>query len=58
MTAWYGELHEFQSCAKYDRWGGRIVMFEGGFADHNLHDLTFFIEKHNTYATREAIDRR
>ena len=21
MTAWYGELHEFQHCAKYDRCG-------------------------------------
>ena len=47
-----------------DRWmdehivlsGGRSVTFEGGFADHNLNDLTFFIDKHNKYATREAID--
>jgi hypothetical protein len=37
-------------------WGGRTVVFEGGFADHNLHDLTFFTHKHNSYATREAID--
>jgi glycosyltransferase involved in cell wall biosynthesis len=35
---------------------GRTVVFKGGFADHNLHDLTFFTEKHNKYATREAID--
>jgi glycosyltransferase involved in cell wall biosynthesis len=35
---------------------GRTVTFEGGFADHNLNDLTFFTEKHNKYATREAID--
>ena len=28
----------------------------GGFADHNLNDLSFFIDKHNRYATREAID--
>ncbi len=36
--------------------GGRTVHFPGGFADHNLNDLTFFIDKHNKYATREAID--
>jgi glycosyltransferase involved in cell wall biosynthesis len=47
-----------------DRWmdehvvvrGGRTVTFDGGFADHNLNDLTFFTEKHNKYATREAVD--
>lgn len=37
-------------------WGGRTVTFKGGFADHNLQDLTYFTEKHNKYATREAID--
>ncbi len=37
-------------------WGGRTVTFTGGFADHNLNDLTYFTEKHNKYATREAID--
>ena len=37
-------------------WGGRTVTFNGGFADHNLKDLTFFTDKHNKYATREAID--
>ena len=31
-------------------------MFSGGFADHNLNDLTYFIDKHNKYATREAIE--
>ncbi len=36
--------------------GGRTVTFEGGFADVNLHDLTFFTDKHNKYATREAVD--
>ncbi|WP_073058460.1 glycosyltransferase family 2 protein [Kaistia soli] len=47
-----------------DRWmdehmvvdGGTTVVFDGGFADHNLNDLTFFTDKHNKYATREAID--
>jgi glycosyltransferase involved in cell wall biosynthesis len=37
-------------------WGGRTVTFDGGFADHNLSDLTFFTDKHNKYATREAIE--
>lgn len=36
--------------------GGRTVTFEGGFADVNLYDLTFFTDKHNKYATREAVD--
>jgi glycosyltransferase involved in cell wall biosynthesis len=35
---------------------GRSVTFDGGFADHNLNNLTFFIDKHNKYAAREAID--
>ncbi|MET4763282.1 glycosyltransferase family 2 protein [Bradyrhizobium ottawaense] len=47
-----------------DRWmdehmlvsGGKTITFEGGFADHNLNNLGFFTEKHNKYATREAID--
>jgi glycosyltransferase involved in cell wall biosynthesis len=47
-----------------DRWmdehivvhGGRTVSFDGGFADACLYDLTFFTDKHNKYATREAID--
>lgn len=36
--------------------GGRTVHFAGGFSDHNLNDLTFFTDKHNKYATREAVD--
>ena len=47
-----------------DRWmdehivitDGRTVTFDGGFADHNLNQLTYFVDKHNKYATREAID--
>ncbi|WP_369062141.1 glycosyltransferase family 2 protein [Caulobacter sp. 73W] len=35
---------------------GRTVTFYGGFADVNLQDLTHFTAKHNSYATREAID--
>lgn len=37
-------------------WGGSTITLNGGFADHNLNDLTFFTTKHNSYATREAID--
>jgi len=37
-------------------WGGRTVTLDGGFCDHNLNDLTFFTDKHNRYATREAVD--
>lgn len=47
-----------------DRWmdehvvidGGRIVCLQQPFADHNLNDLGFFVEKHNRYATREAVE--
>ena len=35
---------------------GRAITFEHDFSDHNLKDLTFFTDKHNKYATREAID--
>lgn len=37
-------------------WGGRTVTFKGGFSDININNLTFFTDKHNKYATREAID--
>jgi glycosyltransferase involved in cell wall biosynthesis len=37
-------------------WGGETTDIKGGFADMNENDLTFFIDKHNKYATREAID--
>lgn len=37
-------------------WGGRTITMDGGFADHNLNDITYFTTKHNAYATREAID--
>jgi glycosyltransferase involved in cell wall biosynthesis len=47
-----------------DRWmdehmvleSGTSVCFSGGFADHNLNGLTYFTDKHNKYATREAVD--
>lgn len=47
-----------------DRWmdervyltGGRSVNFRGAFANDNLMDVTFFIDKHNKYASKEALD--
>lgn len=36
--------------------GGRSVTIDGGFADINMNDSLFFTDKHNHYATREAID--
>lgn len=38
-------------------WGGRTITFDSDFADHSLTSLTFFTDKHNKYATREALDR-
>lgn len=35
---------------------GRLVTFKKDFADINLGDLSYFISKHNHYATREAVD--
>jgi glycosyltransferase involved in cell wall biosynthesis len=34
---------------------GNQVTFDGGFVDDNLRDLTFFTNKHNWYASREAL---
>ncbi|CAL4869860.1 hypothetical protein MMA231_04152 (plasmid) [Asticcacaulis sp. MM231] len=47
-----------------DRWmdehiilnSGRAVTFDGGFSDVNLGDLSFFTNKHNKYATLEAVE--
>jgi len=35
---------------------GSSVTFEHDFCDHNLNDLSWWTDKHNRYATREAID--
>lgn len=35
---------------------GRIIHMPGQFDDASLKDLTFFTAKHNSYATREAIE--
>jgi glycosyltransferase involved in cell wall biosynthesis len=35
---------------------GRSVVFDNDFIDHNLNNLSWWTEKHNNYATREAID--
>jgi len=34
---------------------GKTVTIKGGFFDHSLLDLAQFIDKHNRYATREAV---
>ena len=35
--------------------GGKIVTLKGCFEDRNLNDISYFIEKHNSYANREAV---
>jgi glycosyltransferase involved in cell wall biosynthesis len=35
---------------------GRPITFKGQMFDSNLRDSTFFTDKHNSYATREAVD--
>jgi len=35
---------------------GSSITLTGGFYDHNLNSISWFIEKHNKYATREMID--
>ncbi len=35
---------------------GKTTTFYNNFCDHNLNNLSFFIKKHDIYATREAID--
>jgi glycosyltransferase involved in cell wall biosynthesis len=37
-------------------WGGKTTTFDHCFSDVNLSDLSSFTAKHNSYATREAID--
>ena len=35
---------------------GTIETFQQDFCDHNLNDISWWTDKHNRYATREAID--
>lgn len=35
---------------------GKTVVFEGEMIDHNLNNLTWWIDKHNKYASREVVD--
>ena len=35
---------------------GNSVMLKGGFEDNNLNSISWFIDKHNAYATREMVD--
>ncbi len=47
-----------------DRWqdehlfikNGRTVTFKNNFCDHNLKNLSFFTQKHDWYASREALE--
>jgi glycosyltransferase involved in cell wall biosynthesis len=36
---------------------GTYAMYKNSFLDWNLKDLSFFIDKHNEYATREAVEQ-
>jgi len=36
--------------------GGRIASFSGFLVDENLKDMSFWVDKHNQYATREMVD--
>lgn len=35
---------------------GKSIYLKGGFEDNNINSVTWFIDKHNKYATREMID--
>jgi len=35
---------------------GKMVVFKHDFCDHNLNSISWWSDKHNRYATREAID--
>lgn len=35
---------------------GGSVTFSGDFVDHNLNDITWWVEKHNGYAVRQMVD--
>ena len=35
---------------------GRAIFFRSDIIDDNLNDITWWISKHNSYATREAVD--
>ncbi len=35
---------------------GESIMFDGYFVDHNLNPLGWWIQKHNNYSIREAVD--
>jgi hypothetical protein len=35
---------------------GNAILFDHDFVDDNLNSLTWWTNKHNDYATREAVD--
>jgi glycosyltransferase involved in cell wall biosynthesis len=52
------------SAACEDRWMdehmelsyGSVIELENDFVDHNLNNISWWVQKHNSYAVREAID--
>jgi glycosyltransferase involved in cell wall biosynthesis len=61
---WILRLWQYKKGRCEDRWmdehikviEGNTVHFENDIVDHNLKGITFWTEKHNGYATREAVD--
>lgn len=51
-----GEYEERWMDEHVKLYSGNTIIFENDFIDHNLNNLTWWSEKHNNYATREAID--
>lgn len=57
-------LFRYKSAICENRWmdehivltEGKSIQFDGYFVDHNLNPLGWWIEKHNNYATREAVE--
>lgn len=61
---WHTKIWRHGSAICEQRWmdermklhQGEIASLEGDLVDHNLNNLTWWTQKHNGYATREAID--
>ncbi|SFR62161.1 glycosyltransferase family 2 protein [Maribacter stanieri] len=57
-------MFRYQKGVCEDRWmdehivltEGESIMFDGYFIDHNLNPLGWWIEKHNNYSIREAVE--
>jgi glycosyltransferase involved in cell wall biosynthesis len=61
---WILRLWQYKKGRCEDRWmdehikviDGNTINFENDIVDYNLKGITFWTEKHNGYATREAVD--